>query len=663
MVLASTHRLPLHHPPPAMSSSLASLLKQTHLDDHEAILKEANAALKQSKGDLEAHHVKVVALLKLDRYDDALTALDAGGEKLKERAAVEHAYALYKSGRPADAAELAQRNSQRGSQHVEAQARYRTEAFSRAADLYRQLSSNPGDDMEADLRINSGAVDAQLEWSSQGDLVQKKKPGREDLDAFETAYNAACGSIARGELGQGEVLLKRAKGLCSSLDDMSDEEKQAELLPITVQQIYVLLRLGRAEEAEGLAREIKTEGIPDVITRHVAQVNDIASKSNVNSFLAQRLVAQDLDSLKPDYPFQYQTTILKRNQYASDLQALKYGGTAETTERILSKHSLPTTDPFYTSLSVVNAAAHASSHIGKEAIKHILPVLQKRPNDAGLVLTIVQLYVLTGNSGSAVTLLESFLSRLEQSTNSAEQDVRFAPGLVGTMVSLYESQARKSHMRDELAKAITHWRRKPKERPTGYVHLFKTAGSALLESEDPEHLQLARDIFDELHTADANDKYAAAGLLAASPEKASDGQVPSLTPIDRLMSGIDIDALESAGVAQAPSAAAAITTRKRPAPDAKPKKAKKIRKSLIPREYDPNKTADPERWIPLKDRSTYRPKGKKAKARQALYSQGTVANDSENSRPATPAAEVLKQKQGGGGGGGNKKKKGKGGKW
>jgi signal recognition particle subunit SRP72 len=56
-----------------------------------------------------------------------------------------------------------------------------------------------------------------LEWTRQGDLVSKKNPGREDLEAFETAYNAACGSITKGELGQGEVLLKRAKGwYCSS---------------------------------------------------------------------------------------------------------------------------------------------------------------------------------------------------------------------------------------------------------------------------------------------------------------------------------------------------------------------------------------------------------------------------------------------------------------
>ena len=81
--------------------------------------------------------------------------------------------------------------------------------------MYLELSgSEATNDNEAnDIRINSGATDAQLEWTGQGDLVKKKKPGREDLEAFETAYNAACASIARDEVQQGEVLLKRAKGM------------------------------------------------------------------------------------------------------------------------------------------------------------------------------------------------------------------------------------------------------------------------------------------------------------------------------------------------------------------------------------------------------------------------------------------------------------------
>lgn len=95
-----------------------------------------------------------------------------------------------------------------------------------------------------------------MEWTGQGELAQKKKPTREDLEVFETAFNAACGSISRGEYAQGEVCLKRAKDLCNALSDLSDAEKQAELLPITVQQVYVLTQMGKMDEAEKLATTI-----------------------------------------------------------------------------------------------------------------------------------------------------------------------------------------------------------------------------------------------------------------------------------------------------------------------------------------------------------------------------------------------------------------------
>lgn len=47
--------------------------------------------------------------------------------------------------------------------------------------------------------------------------------------------------------------------LCSSLDELPDQEKIAELLPIGVQQLYVLSRLGKYEEAEKIASEIALE--------------------------------------------------------------------------------------------------------------------------------------------------------------------------------------------------------------------------------------------------------------------------------------------------------------------------------------------------------------------------------------------------------------------
>jgi signal recognition particle subunit SRP72 len=650
-----------------MVSTLASLLKKTHIEDHDEILSSADAALKQSKGDLEVQHVKVVALLKLDRYSDAVAAIEAGGDKLKDKASLEYAYALYKSGKPAEAAEIASKSSQRGYNHVEAQARYRIEDFERAAELYKKLSARHEQDVEADLKVNSSAVDVQLEWAGKGELVQKKKPEREDLEAFETAYNAACGSIARGELAQGEVLLKRARGLVESADDLTDEDKETELLPIAVQQIYVLTKLGRQEEAELMAKDIGDRTFPDRSSKLIARVNGIAAAGVAsNPFLAQRLLAFDMETLKPDYPFAYQSAILDHNRAALDLQTSKFGGVIKSSARTLSQQSGATSDGKINSLSAVNAAAHAQNKTGKDALKHILPLLEKRPTDVGLVLTIVQLYVQSKNFSSATTLLENFMAKLEKSGEPSDLDVRHAPGLVGTLISLYSSQTRREPARDALAQSSKYWRNKSQTRPSGVTHLFKAAGSALSESHDPEHQSLAREIFQDLHDQDASDRYSAAGLLAASPATANSTDLSSLQPIDRLISGIDAEALENAGIAQPPvdhsAAAAAASSRKRPAEEQpKPKKHKKLCASKMPKDYDANRTLDPERWLPLRDRSTYRPKGgKKGKAaKQAMLAQGAV---SEDVKPSTPGAEVVKGKQQQQGGGA-KKKKGKGNKW
>ncbi len=44
--------------------------------------------------------------------------------------------------------------------------------------------------------------------------------------------------------------------LCNSLEDLSEAEKRAEFLPISVQQLLVLCRLGKLEDAGNLLAEI-----------------------------------------------------------------------------------------------------------------------------------------------------------------------------------------------------------------------------------------------------------------------------------------------------------------------------------------------------------------------------------------------------------------------
>ena len=105
------------------AKTLSALLQRTSIDDHEEVLKACNASLKLSKGDLELQHVKFVALLKLDCYDDALRVLEDGGDRLKSRVSIERAYALYKVGDLEEAKNIASHASgERGARHVEAQA-------------------------------------------------------------------------------------------------------------------------------------------------------------------------------------------------------------------------------------------------------------------------------------------------------------------------------------------------------------------------------------------------------------------------------------------------------------------------------------------------------------------------------------------------------------
>lgn len=106
------------------TKSLSTLLAQTTIDDHDETLQAANAAIKKSKTDTQAHHVRAVALLHLDRFEDALKVFEDVKE-LQEKARFEYAYTLYKTGNAAKAVDVAAAGGSdagRGMNHVLAQA-------------------------------------------------------------------------------------------------------------------------------------------------------------------------------------------------------------------------------------------------------------------------------------------------------------------------------------------------------------------------------------------------------------------------------------------------------------------------------------------------------------------------------------------------------------
>ncbi|RAL16097.1 signal recognition particle subunit SRP72 [Aspergillus homomorphus CBS 101889] len=651
------------------AQSLSSLLQRASIDDHDEVLQSANDALAKSKIDQHAQHIKIVALLKLDRYDDCLRVFEEAGDGLKKRAALEYAYVLYKSGQLEQAIEVVSGvTGDRGALHLEAQASYRAEKFRRAAELYEDLSKDGASlsNEENDLRINAWATDAQLQWKGYPEFVRHNRPTRDDLEAFETVYNAACLSIAKGEFEQGELLLKRAKELCRTSEDLTPEDRDAELLPIAVQQLYVLLRQGKSEEAQSILEEISVKDIPEASTKKIAQTNaTLARGASVNPYAFYKALNETPDSTDSDKLFDFQSNLTVGNSHAADLLVRKYDGIIRSTSKALSRAAYPSTEPSVNLLSVYNAAAHAHGESGTKALKPVVAALDKRPKDLGLALTAVQLYVSAGNTTSAITTLESTLQLLDESISEQDKAVRFNPGVLSVLISLYKLEGRKVQIRSELAKAAAYWQQQSSSDESP-IPLLRAAGASLLHSSDPADLTTAGELFKSLYQSNTADHFAVAGYVAAQAPidyTKVESLVNQLPSVADLVADVDVAALESAGIApssaaNAAAAAAIAGARKRSAAAGKDDGGaakKRVRKSRLPKDYDPSKTPDPERWLPLRDRSNYRPKGRKGKQRAADRTQGGVVSDKAEESAA--ATNQTKPQGGGGGGGANKKKK------
>ena len=400
--------------------------------------------------------------------------------------------------------------------------------------------------------------------------------------------------------------------------------------------------------------------IPELSTKRIARNNiTLARQTAVNPYVLYKSLHETPEAVDNDRLFAFQDNTLTGNSHAADLLVQKYEGMIRSTAKALSKSSCPSTEASTNLLSVYNAAAHAQGETGSKGLKQILPLLERRPKDIGLLLTVVQLYVNAGNTTSAITAIERSLHAMEESISEADQEARFNPGLLSVLVSLYQKEGRTVQIRTTLAQAASFWRSKP-EAPAS---LLRAAAKSLLHSDTPSDLTTAGELFKSLYQKDSNDRTAIAGYVASQATldySQVESQLNSLPAISDLVGDVDVSALESAGIAPSASSAAAAAAafagaRKRSASDKEGHAAKRIRKSRLPKDFDPAKKPDPERWLPLRDRSSYRPKGKKGKQRAAERTQGGPVSE----KPDESAASQQQKASGGGGNAKKNKKKGK----
>lgn len=431
---------------------------------------------------------------------------------------------------------------------------------------------------------------------------------------------------------------------------------------------FILTRTTVADVA--LCRE-STDEAAKILLRANSMV---AGSEGRNPYLTQRIASSLKKAKESKELLRFQSSRLASNAAVADIKAEKPNSVRSGKLQGVAKAAVATEKP-----------------TKRQRIKALRKLAEKDPENVGLILTVVQLVIKEENVAYATTILEALFQGLGKGRSTEKLDVRYSPGLVALAVSLYRSQGWHMRARSELAKAARHWQSRGGGLPDSMSDdgnrnwksantLLRDAGIELLRSTDESDLRLARDAFSRLTIAGADardrtqqkqqpsgedDRLAAAGLVAAAATTdfaAVEPHLALLTPAETLVAGVDVDALVDAGVASvAPATSAAASRKKRAVEQQQPAAKRRRRLRKLPKDYEEGKKMDPERWLPQRDRSYYRPKGKKAKKRALESTQGGVVKEvGEMLELVGGAGAVRVEKAPAPGGGSKSKKKGKG---
>jgi signal recognition particle subunit SRP72 len=368
--------------------------------------------------------------------------------------------------------------------------------------------------------------------------------------------------------------------------------------------------------------------ISDPAIKRVAETNLQASHSSVENpyLLAKQFGTKSLASSTTE--FTYQSSIFQQNEAILDLLCYKTNAisskafkTSQEGTTGSSLGSLPLV------LSVLDAVGSTNNEADKSSVTKLLSRLKMNPTNLGLVLALAQLQISFKNYSSAISTIETYIKNTDNSTKEASKNVGRSPGVIALLVSLYRSQGRHEAAKQALIDSLPYWLKEK----SGELHsALQYAGRTLLKYPDTIAQSAAKEIYDTLRSQQPDSRETIAGTLASRTEehkvdvKTESGSksLSKITPISKLVAGLDVKQLEAAGVAQPPADRQQAKKRSAAEDLQKPAKKKRVRPSKSSKEIDPSKPLDPDRWLPLRDRASYNPKGKKNKAKAAAATQG-----------------------------------------
>lgn len=630
-----------------MSNSIADAFKKLNVSpesspsEHEKIFNVSYEYLSKVKkfNDLKASKNCLVALINLDKYYKADQIIKKLPKSLISLLLLEVAYIYYKIGKVEDLVKLYEANENTlpngadiGLKHVLAQSYYKIGKYEKALELYNELIKNNKYDDELDLVINEKAIVSQLNFQ-KGGKIESTTTGNDNN--YDLLFNEALIKLSILNTTQALALLDKASQVCHT--ELSGPDLESELLPIKLTTAYVYQLTGESKKSLEILESIDIEKINDLLIKLIVK-NNFYSHSTITNI---NLVDRDLNYQQNLHKLNQKLTVLQYERVLKNSLVLKFAsGTLSKSQlnnqfinnfqQTFPGDLLPLSYKVLSELNIDYKDLQDSTKlklVGRKLVKYIST--QHTNNDD---LKIVAILILV-SVNAQIGLFDQSLPILEQLTHESLTTSKVLPGLIGTLIAIYERTHNNKKLTDLLLKVLEKLLYTPQElfKDINYYNFAKiVAFKALNQGHDKTATQL----FEYLFEVNPSDHLINSILSNTNNDLLPLDELTSKKPIDEILS-VDIDTL--------------IPTTKSKSIKPIVKKSSKITKKKQKPKFGPNKVLKPiedlqldeERWLPLKLRSYYKPTKKEKK--KASGGQQGVAESS--ARTTTSLSNNKKKKK------------------
>ncbi|XP_071533763.1 signal recognition particle subunit SRP72 [Panulirus ornatus] len=606
------------------------------------VIKVVNKILAEEPKELKAWQCKVVALIQLDQFSEALTAVTKS--KFGVELAFEKAYCEYRLNQVAaaydticKAAEVSPRV-----QELQAQILYRLERYDECYDVYRDIIRTTSDDfdLERETNLTAVAVNRSVEGTNDDDSVDV------DDSSYELLYNGACHLLAAGSLEDALTKLQAAETLCRTYltqeEGATEEEVNDEAAIIRVQQGHCLQLLGREREALAIYNNVLKSKPEDPALLAIINNNLVSINRAANVFDSRKRMKT---ALAPG--LEHKLTSYQRSTISLNHCLLAY----HTNQDELCRTEVQNLVKEYPRLTM-EAQVMQAAQLGREGkLAEARVILEKCAKDnsskaLNISLIATQILLAKADKKGATEVLMSL-----------HESDRYQQGIISALVTLFMSLDDRDGASAVLRQAV-EWHKKNKTSAVHLGELWRHAADFHLRSGDAP---TAAASLLELHKLNPKDVNTLAQLITAYARyDVSRAQTLSreLPPVSSIVGEVDGDALEASlghryfkkmqqarGEGSPSSPASPKSATMTPGTDMKKvKKKKKKRKTRLPKNYNPNIPPDPERWLPKWQRKGYRKK-KDRRIKDVMKGTQGVSSDAADKYDITKTAGTHRPAQ------------------